>query len=415
MRIIYSILVYLLLTLLPFKLLFRSIKEPTYRQNIKQRYGFVPRCNKGRIWIHCISVGESIAAKPLILQLVKNQKLIITCTTASGRKQLENMFPDEIFNNKIIISYIPIDYPLIIKYVLKQWQPSHVIFVETDIWPNICKICHSQKIRLSIINARMSDKSFLGYSKLGTFFANTLKCFNLIAVQYEKDAHYFLKLGAKTECIKVTGSIKADLNFDKTLRDKYEGEKRKINRPVWISASTHSPEEKISLDCHKEILKLYPNALLILVPRHPNRFVEVENLIRKSEFVFSKRTDNQSIKKEDQVFLADSIGELMNWLILSDVVFMGKSMGCNGGHNPLEAAYLAKPIVTGKGTENFQDIYNVLKINNGALIINSPEELFKSISNFFNDPHLASTIGVNARETYDEFSGALNKTLTLID
>ncbi|MCJ8313284.1 MAG: 3-deoxy-D-manno-octulosonic acid transferase [Saccharospirillaceae bacterium] len=414
MRFVYSILITLVALFLPIKLLIRSIKEPLYRKFISERYGLVRHVKKGRIWIHCISVGEAIAAKALCESLLEKNKLIITCTTASGREQLNRMYVNQIQDDLILVSYIPVDVSIFNNLALRRWRPSQVIFVETDIWPNICRICKNNKIPIKLINARLSIKSFNGYRKLGSFFTATINCFDIIATQFKTDADHFIKLGLLKNKIHITGSIKADIAFDQTQRSNLMQLKESMNRPVWLAASTHSPEELTVLDIHKQILKLYPEALLIIAPRHPNRFNEVADIISSNSFNYTKRSTTLNIPKHVNVYLADSIGELLRWMVISDVVFMGKSLDVMGGHNPLEPAYLSKAIISGGNVSNFENIYGLLEQKNGAVLINSSDELFECVSSLINDDVRREQLGKNANDCYKEFSGALSRTLVLI-
>jgi len=374
----------------------------------------VQKIEKGRIWIHCISVGESIAAKSLCESLLQSHKLIITCTTASGREQLNRMYKKQIENKLVLISYIPVDIPVCNKLALSKWNPSQVIFVETDIWPNICRICHNKKIPIKLINARLSVKSFNGYKKLGAFFKQTLNCFDVVATQFELDAEHFIKLGLSKNKVSVVGSIKADIDFDPVEYEEIIRRKKLIKRPVWIAASTHDPEELNVLSIHKKILTLYPNALLIIAPRHPNRFVEVDELIKRYSFKYEKRSKSELIPEDVNVFLADSIGELLRWMLISDLVFMGKSLNAIGGHNPLEPAYLSKPIISGVNVMNFENIYRSLEKNNGAILVNDSDELYTNIISLFEDRKKLTEMGHNAKQSYEQFSGALARTLKLI-
>ena len=414
MRFIYSVLITLVAIFLPFKLLTRSIKEPLYRKYISERYGLVAQVEEGRIWIHCISVGESIAAKPLCQSLLKTHKLIITCTTASGREQLNRMYQKQIKDNLILVSYIPVDVSIFNKIALTRWQPSQVIFVETDIWPNICRICQFKNIPLKLINARLSVKSFNGYKKLGHFFTQTINCFDVVAVQFDLDAEHFINLGLVKDKIKITGSIKADISIDPGEYNELLQHKKQLARPIWLAASTHAPEEKSILEIHKKLLSEYPNALLIIAPRHPNRFNEVSDLIKNWPYKFEKRSVSERISPEVSVYLVDSIGELLRWMVISDLVFMGKSLNAKGGHNPLEPAYLKKPIISGQNVNNFQNIYSSLESNKGAIIVKDSDELYENVRSLIDNKKRLDEMGDNAQQCYQYFSGALQKTIKLI-
>ncbi len=362
-RLLYSLILYVIFPFIILRLLWRSWKNRAYRQRIHERLGLF-KCNftKPVIWVHAVSVGETVAAKPLVEALLDqypDDQLLVTSTTPTGSATVMRLFADRVSH-----VYFPYDLPEIIYRFLSRVQPRLVIIMETEIWPNLYAACEKRNIPMMLANARLSEKSMLGYQKMRGLVNETLHRLDVIAVRSQDDAQRFRQLGALDKQIIVAGNIK----FDLQLNDKQvaQGRKRKqawgANRPVWVAASTHEGEEEQLLLAHANLLKKIPDCLLVLIPRHPERFASVFSLCQQQGAIRVVRHSQQSSYKHlaANVILGDSMGEMQSWYAAADVVFMGGSLVETGGHNPLEAVALAKPVVTGPHIFNFEDIYPLL-------------------------------------------------------
>ena len=281
MRYIYNLCLFLILPFLPIRLLWRSRKNNAYRQNMLERFScFDFSAINASIWVHAVSVGEVLSAVPLIKSLIKlypYTKIVVTTMTPTGRERMQKIFS----NNEILLLYVPYDYPFAVKRFLRHLNPKVLILIETEIWPNILYYTTARKIPIIIGNACLSAKSFAGYSKIRSFIGSILSGITMIMAQSKLDAERFQGLGVTPQKIEVAGNIKFDISVpDRVLLD--ANKLRSIlgqERPVWVAASTHYPEEEKVLIAAKKVLEVIPNALLVLVPRHPERFSEVLNFV----------------------------------------------------------------------------------------------------------------------------------------
>ena len=359
-RFFYSLLLYLLLPLVLLRLLFKSRKNKHYRLRIKERLGWVklpPRDEKPIIWIHVVSVGETIASKPLIKRLLQDypqHALLVSSTTPTGSATVTKLFGDHVLH-----AYFPYDLPHVVRRFLQKVNPQLLIIVETEIWPNLYAACKQRNIPVLMVNARLSKRSTRQYSRIMPLMRETLSYTTLIAVRSEEDRQHFLSLGATTEKFDMTGNIKFDIDIDnkklaqgELLRQQWGDE-----RPVWVASSTHQGEDAIILRIFKLLQQHFPDLLLILVPRHPERFIEVGKLITQQSLRLQRRSDHSAFLPETEVILGDSMGELLLWYATANVAFIGGSLVPTGGHNPLEATSLGVPVISGPYIFNFSDIY----------------------------------------------------------
>ena len=357
-RITYSLFLYLIFPLVLLKLYWRGRSNPAYRQRISERLGFVQTdSDKPVLWVHAVSVGETIAAKPFIEGLIDeypDHRILVTTTTPTGSDRVQALF-----GKRVAHVYFPYDLPEIIARFLKRINPQALIIVETEIWPNLYAACARRNIPVFIINARLSKKSTQGYQKISGLIAETLSAVNLIAVRSDEDRLNFLSLGANEQQLKVVGNIKFDFEIDKALVKQGLIWKQQWgnSRKVWVAASTHEGEDEIILRIFKKLLSHYPELLLVLVPRHPERFDSVFNLCQSFEVIRHSQTSKKGYKSfKGNIILGDSMGEMPGWFAAADVVFIGGSLVETGGHNPLEAIALGKPVVSGPSMFNFSDI-----------------------------------------------------------
>lgn len=417
MQIIYTLLLYLIQPFVWLKLLWRSRKAPAYRQRWLERYGFCKnKVKPNGILVHAVSVGETIAAIPLIKALQqKYPQLPITVTTMTptGSERVKTLLKDSVSH-----VYLPYDLPGAIKRFLKTTKPKIVIIMETELWPNLISQCYKQKIPLIIANARLSERSAARYGKLGKAVKQIFSKISMVAAQNQHDGERFVSLGLPTDHLAITGSIKFDINLSNEQRQKINQLKQQwqLNRPVLIAASTHSGEDEIILTAFKKLLLKHANLLLILVPRHPERFKTVEKLISDSGFNYLKRSSNQIPTEQTQIVLGDTMGELLELYAMADIAFVGGSLVKQGGHNPLEPALHHIAIITGEYFFNFQVICEQLIEAQGMIVCtNSADDLYSSIDCLLNDNSSRNQLGENAYLVLKQNQGALSRLLTVIN
>lgn len=412
----YNLLLHLLLPFVYLRLLWRGRTVPTYKQNIEQRFGGHKNLPQHGIMIHAVSLGETLAAQPLVNALLKNYPhfpVIITNTTATGAERARALWGD-----KVTQCYLPYDYSWAMDKFLLQSQPRLIIVMETELWPNLLALAQRKKIPVLLANARLSAKSAEGYSKIQGLMTPMLQALSVLAAQDQDTAQRFLDLGAPATTVQVTGSLKFDLTLPDNLAERALELKQQWQldgRPIWVAASTHDGEDEIVLAAFKHIQQQFNQALLMLVPRHPERFDQVAELITKHGFSMARRSQQQAVTPDVEVFLADSMGELLLWLAVADVAFVGGSLVNVGGHNPLEPAALAVPIVTGQTMFNFKQITEIL-LQAGALkqAANS-QELAGVVCDWLNNPEQKQQAGQAALQVVNANKGALAKHLAIVE
>lgn len=417
MQFLYTVLFYLIQPLIWLRLLWRSRKIPDYRKRWSERYGFCQGKVKAKgILVHSVSVGETIAAIPLIKQLQNRYPdlpITVTTMTPTGSQQVIKSLGDSVSH-----VYLPYDLPGAIKRFLTTLQPKIVIIMETELWPNLITALNKQHIPLIIANARLSERSAKGYAKLGKFINQLLPNITHIAVQNPVDGQRFIDLGLPKSQLTVTGSIKFDINLNKNQQKTIKNLKSDwhLQRPVWIAASTHQGEDDTILIAHKILLKSYPDLLLILVPRHPDRFIKVEKLIADYNLNYQLRSNHNVPTADTQVILGNTMGELVLLYGLADIAFIGGSLVQKGGHNPLEAALHHLPIIMGEYTYNFKVICEQLIEANGLWITKSTKnDLAEKVNKLLQDAKLRNKMGKNAFQVLKQNQGAIERLLNVID
>ena len=415
-RWLYNVLLHFLLPLVYLRLFWRGRKTPAYKQNIAERFGGHQGLPKHAILIHAVSLGETLASQPLVNALLKqypHYPLVITNTTATGAERARALWGDKVHQ-----CYLPYDYPWAMQRFLNHCQPRLVIIMETELWPNFLAKLQQQHIPSLLANARLSAKSAQGYGKIRALVTPMLKSLSVLAAQDNATAERFLALGTPPSTVTVTGSLKFDLSIPDNLSQRAAELKttwQLQGRPVWVAASTHDGEDAVILEAFKLIQVSFPNALLLLVPRHPERFDKVAELISKQGFSMARRSLKQDVEPSVSVFLGDSIGELLLWLALADVAFIGGSLVNVGGHNPLEPAALAVPIVTGLTMFNFQQITDTL-IEAGALKQGDDSvSLAKIVCDWLKNPEQKQKNGQAGLQVVLANRGALAKHLVIVD
>jgi 3-deoxy-D-manno-octulosonic-acid transferase len=414
MRCLYNMISWLILPFAFIRLYLRGRKAPAYRLRWKERLGYAPFELSHCIWVHAVSLGETIAATALIKQLQQRyptQPILVTNMTPTGSAQAQKMFGNTVHN-----CYLPYDVPSCLKRFLKRVNPAMLIIMETELWPNLMHYTAQRKIPIILANARLSARSAKGYGRFKKTTTRLLNHFTMIAAQHQDDGDRYLALGLAPEKLVVTGSIKFDITPAADREQKAQALKNSWgNRPVWIAGSTHETEEEKVLLAHRTVLQQYPNALLILVPRHPERFPTAKALCEQQGFTIITRSSGKPCTPETQVYLGDTMGELMVLYALSDVAFVGGSFITLGGHNLLEPAALAKPGLTGPNFFNFMDITKKLIAADAVFQVNSSDELAQRILQLFKDGDLRQRMGKNGLDLVMKNRGALAKLCGVIE
>ncbi|MBU1330265.1 MAG: lipid IV(A) 3-deoxy-D-manno-octulosonic acid transferase [Gammaproteobacteria bacterium] len=395
-RALYTLLFHLGLPLVAGRLAWRAWRAPAYAQRIGERFALgLPPVKPGGIWLHAVSVGESIAAAPLVRELLVRYPqlpITITCMTPTGSERIQALFGGAEYAGRVQHCYLPYDLPWAAARFLDRLQPKLAVIMETELWPNHIHQCARRGIPVALANARLSARSARGYGRFAKLTAPMLAEMSLIAVQTQAEAERFLNLGARPETVEVTGSIKFDLRIEVDLpvrANALRAEWQAAERPVWIAASTHEGEDEIVLAAHRQLLQSYPDALLILVPRHPERFNAVHERIQRSGLSVRRRSTGEPLQAGDQVLLGDTMGELLFLYALADVAFVGGSLVANGGHNLLEPAALGKPVLSGPHLFNFLDIAAQLREAGALLEVADAEGLAQAVANLWREPEEA--------------------------
>ncbi|WP_085701043.1 lipid IV(A) 3-deoxy-D-manno-octulosonic acid transferase [Pseudomonas sp. B26(2017)] len=414
-RTLYTALFYLGLPLVAIRLWLRSRKAPAYAQRIGERFSYgMPTLQPGGIWVHAVSVGESIAAAPMIralLQRYPTLPITVTCMTPTGSERIHALFANE---PRIQHCYLPYDLPCAAARFLDRVQPKLAVIMETELWPNHIHQCAKRGIAVALANGRLSERSAKGYGRFSKLTAPMLAEMSLFAVQTEAEAQRFRDLGARPETVEVTGSIKFDLTIDPQLLQRaaeLRSQWQAQERPVWIAASTHEGEDEVVLNAHRRLLTNHPDALLILVPRHPERFNSVFELCQREGFATVRRSTGASVDAQTSVLLGDTMGELLFLYALADSAFVGGSLVPNGGHNLLEPAALAKPVISGPHLFNFLDIAAQLRSAGALAEVDDAEGLATEVQRLFELPRDAQRMAENGLSVMRRNQGALQRLL----
>lgn len=390
--------------------------KPAFGARWKEHFGVTPKLDDSTsrpLWIHAVSVGEAIAATPIIQAIKERQPnlpIVVTTTTSTGAQQIKKL------SNLVEHRYMPLDFPFCINGFLNAIQPSQLLIMETELWPNTLHCVAKRNIPITVINARLSERSCRRYQRFQSVF-RLLSChISQLLCQYQSDADRFLRLGIDPNKISVTGSIKFDLTVTDESRQQGQALREQLgqNRPIWIAASTHQGEDEICLEAHRQLLNHYPDALLILVPRHPERFNPVALLCQAQGFTVSRRT--KAPIERTQVYLGDTMGEMLTLMNAADVCFMGGSLLGDkvGGHNLVEPAALGMPILTGHSYYNFYDIVHLLRKNDAIQLCNDENDIYKHLENLFSSDILLKRKGDNALKVFNDNRGAIEKTIYIL-
>lgn len=414
-RTLYTLLFHLCLPILAVRLWLRARKAPAYARRIGERFGFnLPPMQQGGIWVHAVSVGESIAAAPMIRELLVRYPqlpITVTCMTPTGSERIQAMFANE---SRVQHCYLPYDLPCASRRLLDHLRPRLLVIMETELWPNHIHQCALRGIPVALANGRLSQRSARGYGHFARLTQPMLAELSLLAIQTEAEAERFRQLRARPECVQVTGSIKFDLKVDPALvgraaqlREQWQAG----GRAIWIAASTHEGEDAIILDAHRRLLKTHCDALLILVPRHPERFADVLALSEQQGFPTVRRSLEQPVTAKTSVLLGDTMGELLFLYALADIAFVGGSLVANGGHNLLEPAALAKPVLSGPHLFNFLEIAAMLRTAGALQQVDDAEGLATAVQRLIELPRDATRMGEAGLAVMQANQGALERLL----
>ena len=416
-RIVYSLILYILSPLVFAHLWHRGKKNPAYRQRLTQRLGFYRQAKQqATIVFHCASLGEVIAATPLIKHYLAIQPLqvVVTCNTPSGSEQIKHTFADAVTH-----VYLPLDLPIAVKRFYRHFNPKLVVIFETELWPNLIYFATKFESQVLLLNARLSEKSARGYQRFAFFTQYIFKKLAYIAAHSQDDAERFISLGVKPEKICVTGSIKFDIQLNSQTKQKANELKISLSSHpfIWVAGSTHEGEDEIILRAHQALLAHQPQALLILVPRHPERFDQVAQLIIDNKLSYLRRSQPTSSFEDENlhVLLGDTMGELQTLYGCANVAFIGGSLIQRGGHNPLEAAAFSCAIITGQHTFNFQQVYQGLFEHHACLQCDNESDLSEHLIQLYNQPARQQQLGLAAHQFVLANQGALSQSVDLIN
>ncbi|MBI1395551.1 MAG: 3-deoxy-D-manno-octulosonic acid transferase [Betaproteobacteria bacterium] len=409
---IYSAIATLLVPVGLVHLWLRSRRQPEYLEHVPERlgrYGITPA--RPVIWIHAVSVGETRAAQPLVHALAEHHPgydILVTHTTPTGRAT-----GTQLFGESVLQAYLPYDAPFLVTRFFGRFAPAVGILMETEIWPNVLRTAARRGTPVFLVNARMSARSARGYARVSGLTRPTLRLLTAIAAQTEADARRIAELGGRD--IEVTGSMKFDVSPPETavqlareFRARFGGE-----RPVWIAASTREGEEALVLDALREID--VPGVLLILVPRHPQRFDEVAGLLAERGLTYQRRSRNETIRPTTRVVLGDSMGELFAYYGASDVAFVGGSLLPLGGQNPIEAFAMGTPVIVGPHTFNFLDVTRAACEAGAAVEVGGPAELARQVSRLLARHAERETMKRSGLEFASRHRGATSRIVRLIE
>ena len=414
---LYSLVLHLALPVTLYHLVWRGMRQREYLLRWPERYAWrnaLPDLH-GTVWVHAVSVGEVLAARPLVDALLREhpgRPLLVTTITPTGSARVRALWGDRVQH-----VYLPYDLGHMVRRFLDRVRPALAVIVETEIWLNLYVECGRRGIPLAMVNARLSERSLRGYLPLRRLSRLALQAVRLVAAQSDDDAARLAAIGADPARTVVTGNLKYDLHVPASLED--DAARCRAGwgraRPVWIAASTHPPEEAAVLDTHRRLLGELPDLLLLWAPRHPERFVPVADQVDAAGFVRRSRQADGLPDDGAQVFVIDTLGELLQFFAAADVAFVGGSLCEVGGHNVLEPAALGVPSVVGPHTFNFADVTRQLKAAGALVQVDDAAALAEAVAVLLRAPESRQRMGGIGRAQVAALSGALPRTLALLD
>ena len=414
LRYFYNLLIHLAAPLVILHHWWKGLRDPAYRGGLGQRLGRGPAVEGRPVWVHAVSVGEVQASAPLVRELVRRYPatpIVVTTVTPTGAARARALFGHEVH-----IRYVPLDLPGAVRRFFDRIRPSVALSMETELWPNLFAECGRRGIPLVLASARVSPRSVGRYRKLVPLFRETLSHGIVIAAQSEGDAERFRSIGAKRDRTFVTGNIKFDFELRGEVPQLGRDWRRAnaASRPVWVAGSTHEGEEEILLEAHARLRLERPDALLLLVPRHPHRFDPVAALLARRGRPWTRRSSGRDVPPDADVLLGDTMGELMTFYAAADVAFVAGSLVPVGGHNLLEPASLGVPILTGPHNFNGEDIYRKMRDAGAVREVRDATELADALEELLGDDSLRRDVGGRGRSVVPAHRGALERLLRLL-
>jgi 3-deoxy-D-manno-octulosonic-acid transferase len=411
MRFFYTVVLWLLLPYIFLRLLWRARKQPEYLRHIGERFGFYAvRSNQPVIWLHAVSVGETRATQSLITRLravYPGHQILLTHTTPTGRAASEQLYGDSVMR-----VYLPYDYPFAVNRFLRHFRPQLGILMETEIWFNLIHICQQNSTPLLLLNARMSEKSARGYARFAQLTRAALGELSAVAAQTADDATHLKSLGAKG--VSIMGNLKFDIEpppvmieLGRQLREQFGA-----GRKVFVAASTRDGEEALLLDALKKAS--VPDLLLVLVPRHPQRFNEVAAMLEQRDITFQRRSANHQVSPEIQVVLGDSMGEMFAYYAAADLAFIGGSLLPYGAQNLIEACAVGTPVLIGPHTYNFADATQQAVLVGAAAQVQTADQLIAEAWRLLNDADALSKMRCQCAGFVELNRGATDQSLRII-
>ena len=416
-RCLYTLIYYSIMPFILIRLLWRSRHTVDYRKRWNERFGYIKRVEKGEaIWIHAVSVGETLAAIPLVKILIKQYgsqfNIVVTTTTPTG-----SALVTKYLRHQVIHLYAPFDIPPCVSRFLRRLNVKLCVIMETELWPNLLAICKNEQIPVILANARLSERSARRYSWVSTLTKKMLSAYHTVAAQGVLDGERFLQLGLDPKKLTVTGNVKFDLQIAEELIAQGKAIRAQIGneRRVFIAASTHEGEDIVVLDAFEKIRAVVPNLFLILAPRHPDRFTKVADLCQQRKYSVALRSQKTELNETVDILLLDTIGELQMIYAASDIAFVGGSLVNTGGHNIIEPAALGLPILTGPHLDNFSEISKLLQNAGAAQVITDAQNMADLVIGLCSAKELREKIGLCAQKTIETNRGALQQHVDCIE
>lgn len=384
----------------------RALSQPAYRHRLHERLGWFSAEKTSSILIHGASVGEIRTLKPFIESLLEQHPeipLTLTSFTPTGSEQVKNLF-----HNRVQHSFLPLDILPCVWLFISRLKPKALVLMETEIWPCLIYICHKKGIPVFLINGRISPRSYPKYQKISRLIAPTLQKVEKVLGQSKEDTARFVSLGLPEERATTSGNIKYDLRLPESLIQQSKSIALQLEkRPAWVVGSTHEDEEKLILDAFDHVRKVFPETLLVIVPRHPERFSAVENRVIEQGCAIEKRSSGRIPTSKHQVWLIDTMGELLLFYGAASVCTVCGSFGKTGGHNPIEPALFSKPVIVGTNMRNFAEITEALRNEKGILEVEPvSKNLAQAVLDLLHHPNKGEQMGRNAHKVVKENQGA---------
>jgi 3-deoxy-D-manno-octulosonic-acid transferase len=415
LRVFYSIVFLLAIPFIILRLIWRGTRASAYFKRWDERFALkaAPGSDKPVIWIHAVSVGEVEAGRPLVEALqttFPDHQLLITTMTPTGSARVSKLY-----GNTILHCYLPYDLPFAVHRFLKTAQPTLGIIMETELWPNLIHHCHKMQIPLVLANARLSARSAAGYQRIAKLSQQMLQSFDLIAAQSHEDRARLIALGAGADKVHAVGNLKFEINLPASLNEQAEAMRSMWgNRPVFIAASTHEGEDEIVLNASRQIRAVFPELLLIMVPRHPERFDRVAALSQRAGFKTLRRSEQGMCSSAIQVLVVDTMGELPLFYGTCDIAFVGGSLVPKGGQNLLEPAALGRAVLIGPHYFNFNEITRQFLTADAAIEIKDSESLANAAITLLQDPQKRADMGEAGKNLIHHSRGASQRLMNLI-